>query len=269
TGSGKTTSLYSALDLLRGPQVNIVTVEDPVEYQVDLINQIQVNDNVGLGFARALRSILRQDPDVIMIGEIRDEDTAHVAVQASLTGHMVLATLHTNDSASTVARLRDMGVQPYLLSGALTCVLAQRLARTNCPLCETSYNPDADLLAIAGIPGHVGKPMRRGEGCEACHDSGFRGRIGVYEVLDVNGRIRRMIHTDATSSTLRGAQQEAGSRLLREQAVGHAIAGKISLEEALRITRLEDFSEAADDQPQPLQRANTTSARSEEPREAA
>lgn len=242
TGSGKTTTLYSALDLLRGPEVNIVTVEDPVEYQLDLINQIQVNEHVGLGFGRALRSILRQDPDVIMIGEIRDEDTAHVAVQAALTGHMVLATLHTNDSAGTVARLRDMGVHSYLLSSALTCVVAQRLARTNCPHCVTGYYPTPEALAEACIPAMTGRPFRRGEGCPRCRDSGFLGRLGVYEIMHVSGSIRRLIHADADAAALRRAQRRAGSGLLRDEAVRHAVGGLISLDEAMQVTRLEDVT---------------------------
>ncbi len=166
TGSGKTTTLYSALDLLRSPELNIVTIEDPVEYQLDLINQIHVHDAIGLSFARALRSILRQDPDVIMVGEIRDEETAKVAVQAALTGHLVLATLHTNDAPGAVARLLDMNVEPYLLSSALNGVVAQRLARTICPTCATKYYPEGDTLRDAGIEAKAAHVFRKGGGCE-------------------------------------------------------------------------------------------------------
>ncbi|MEM0983524.1 MAG: ATPase, T2SS/T4P/T4SS family [Planctomycetota bacterium] len=241
TGSGKTTTLYSALDLLRSPERNIVTVEDPVEYQLDLINQIQVHDQVGLSFARALRSILRQDPDIIMIGEIRDEDTASVAVQAALTGHTVLATLHTNDAAGTISRMRDMGVPSYLLSSALNFIVAQRLARKNCPDCLTQYFPTDEMLEEAGIPEMSGVPFRRGEGCGRCHDSGHEGRLGIYETLEVRSNIRRLIYADSDASVIRSVQRSNGNRLLREEAVLHAIEGNTSLDEALRVTRSEDF----------------------------
>src|SRR6185503_5549192 len=185
TGSGKTTTLYSALDLVRSPELNIVTIEDPVEYQLDLVNQTHVHEAVGLTFAKALRSILRQDPDVIMVGEIRDEETARVAVQAALTGHLVLATLHTNDAVGAVARLLDMRIESYLLSSALNGVVAQRLARSICPACATKYYPTEEELTDALIPDKVGRAFRKGGGCQTCHDSGFMGRFGVYEVLEV------------------------------------------------------------------------------------
>src|SRR6202012_1855094 len=163
---------------------NIITIEDPVEYQLDLVNQIHVQESVGLTFAKALRSILRQDPDVIMVGEIRDEETARVAVQAALTGHLVLATLHTNDAPGTIARLLDMGIEPYLLASALNGVVAQRLARTICPACETKYFPTEQELADAGMTDKIGRPFKKGAGCEKCHDTGFKGRLGVYEVME-------------------------------------------------------------------------------------
>src|SRR5678816_1276523 len=190
TGSGKTTTLYSALDLLRSPEVNIVTVEDPVEYQLDMVNQIQVHESIGFNFARALRSILRQDPDIIMVGEIRDQETARVAIQAALTGHLVLATLHTNDAAGAVARLVDMGIEAYLISGALQGVVAQRLARTICPACETKYHPHAHVLSDAGLTNEVGRVFHKGAGCQQCHDSGFQGRVGVYELMEVTPVLR-------------------------------------------------------------------------------
>lgn len=239
TGSGKTTTLYSALDLLRSPETNIVTVEDPVEYQLDLINQIQVNEQVGLSFVRSLRSILRQDPDVIMIGEIRDEETARVALQAALTGHRVLATLHTNDSASAVARLRNMGLESYLIASALTCVVAQRLVRTNCQSCLTAYHPGEQALDEAELSHMSGRSFRKGEGCPRCHDSGFEGRVGVYEVMDVGREMQRLIAFDAGTQDLQRRHSEQGGRFLREQAVAHAVAGLTSLEEALRVTRAE------------------------------
>jgi type IV pilus assembly protein PilB len=244
TGSGKTTTLYSALDLLRSPESNIVTVEDPVEYQLDLVNQIQVSDSVGLTFARALRSILRQDPDVIMVGEIRDMDTARVAVQAALTGHLVLATLHTNDAPGAVARLEDMGIEAYLLSGALQGAVAQRLARTVCPHCATKYYPTEQVLADAGLSDKVGVAFRKGAGCQKCHDSGFLGRVGVYEVFEVTPSIRRLIHLGRPAHELREAMRKGGGLTLREEGVLLAIEGKTSLEEILRVTQNDDIEGA-------------------------
>ena len=236
TGSGKTTTLYSALDLIRSPELNIVTIEDPVEYQLDLVNQTHVHDAVGLSFARALRSILRQDPDVIMVGEIRDEETARVAVQAALTGHLVLATLHTNDAPGAVARLLDMGIEPYLLSSAMNGVVAQRLARSICPACATKYYPSELELKDAGLSDRTGRSFRKGIGCQQCHDSGFQGRFGIYEVMEVTPAIRRMIHQAAPSHELREQLRKEGSRTLREEGVALAIEGKSSLDEILRVT---------------------------------
>lgn len=244
TGSGKTTTLYSALDLLRSPETNILTVEDPVEYQLDLVNQIQVNDPIGLNFARALRSILRQDPDVIMVGEIRDGETAHVAVQAALTGHLVLATLHTNDSLGAVARLVDMGIEPYLLSGALNGAVAQRLARTICPACATKYFPAENVLRDAGLWTDDGaankRPFRKGGGCQRCHDSGFHGRVGIYEVFEMTSELRRLVHHSAPTHELREVARKNGMFTLREEGVRLALDGKTSLEEVLRVTQNDD-----------------------------
>jgi type IV pilus assembly protein PilB len=245
TGSGKTTTLYSALDLLRSPEVNIVTVEDPVEYQLDMVNQIQVNDHIQFSFARALRSILRQDPDVIMVGEIRDEDTARVAIQAALTGHLVLATLHTNDAPATITRLNDMGIESYLLSAALQGVVAQRLARKICPSCETRYHPSERVLADAGIPELSGRAFRKGAGCRQCHDSGYRGRLGIYELMEVTPTIRRMINEMAPVHDVRRRIRDGGGLSLREEGVLLAIAGKTSVEEVLRATH-DDGEEAPD-----------------------
>ena len=240
TGSGKTTTLYSALDLLRSPEVNIVTVEDPVEYQLDLINQIQVQEQLGLTFARALRSILRQDPDVIMVGEIRDEDTARVAVQASLTGHLVLATLHTNDAPGAVARLQDMGIEAYLISSALNGVAAQRLARTLCQSCIAKYTPSEEALIDAGLDPKSRFVMSRGNGCSQCHDSGFAGRLGIYEVMEVDGELRRAIYHREPTHTIRAMHRESGGMTLREEGVRLALAGKTSLEEILRVTSVDE-----------------------------
>jgi type IV pilus assembly protein PilB len=240
TGSGKTTTLYSALDLVRSPELNIVTIEDPVEYQLDLINQTHVNAVVGLTFAKALRSILRQDPDVIMVGEIRDEETARVAVQAALTGHLVLATLHTNDAPGAVARLLDMNIEPYLLSSAMNGAVAQRLARTICPGCATKYYPTEQELRDAELPEKNNRAFRKGAGCQQCHDSGFQGRFGIYEVMEVNPDIRRMIHKAAATHELRAKFREQGGRTLREDGVLAAVEGRSSLDEVLRVTHNED-----------------------------
>jgi type IV pilus assembly protein PilB len=240
TGSGKTTTLYSALDLIRSPELNIVTIEDPVEYQLDLINQTHVHDAVGLTFARALRSILRQDPDVIMVGEIRDEETARVAVQAALTGHLVLATLHTNDAPGAVARLLDMHIEPYLLSSAMNGAVAQRLARSICQGCATKYYPTERELRDAGLADKMNKAFRKGAGCQQCHDSGFQGRFGIYEVMEVSPELRRMIHRAAPSHELREEFRRHGGRTLREEGVSKALEGMSSLEEILRVTHSED-----------------------------
>jgi type IV pilus assembly protein PilB len=240
TGSGKTTTLYSALDLVRSPEQNIVTVEDPVEYQLDMVNQIQVHEAIGMTFARALRSILRQDPDIIMVGEIRDEETARVAVQAALTGHLVLATLHTNDAPGAVIRLLDMGIEPYLLSSALNGVVAQRLARTVCPNCATKYIPAENVLQDAGLTDKAGQTFRRGSGCKECHNSGFRGRAGIYAVMEVTADSRRLIHRSAPSHELRDALHRKGVLTLREEGVLLALDGKASLEEVLSVTHSED-----------------------------
>jgi type IV pilus assembly protein PilB len=249
TGSGKTTTLYSALDVLRSPERNIVTVEDPVEYQLDLVSQIQVRDAIGMGFARALRSILRQDPDVIMVGEIRDEETARVAVQAALTGHQVLATLHTNDAAGAVARLTDMGIESYLLSSALNGVVAQRLARTLCPSCSAKYYPSVEVLREAGIESMEGKPLQKGAGCQQCHDSGFKGRVGLYELMEVTGELRKMVHRAAPSHDLRESLRERGVPTIRQEGVQRALEGRTTLEEVLRVTHSDgvEESDVADD----------------------
>jgi type IV pilus assembly protein PilB len=247
TGSGKTTTLYSALDLLRSPEVNIVTVEDPVEYQLDLINQVHVNEGVGLTFARALRSILRQDPDIIMVGEIRDQETARVAVQAALTGHLVLATLHTNDAPGAVARLLDMDIEAYLLSSALNGVVAQRLARMICKSCATKYYPAEQVLHDAGLDDMTGRAFKKGAGCRSCHDSGFQSRLGVYEVMEISPSLRRMVHHGAPTHELRDKFTTDGGLTLRQEGVLLALEGKTSLEEIMRVTHGEgeDTGDAA------------------------
>jgi general secretion pathway protein E len=238
TGSGKTTTLYAALSRLPRGTNNMMTVEDPIEYALDGVAQTQVNPRIELDFARALRSILRQDPDVIMIGEIRDLETAQIAVQASLTGHLVLATLHTNDAASAVTRLADMGVEPYLLASSLLGVLAQRLVRTLCPACRRSApttEGEARIVADLGLPAST--PVATAAGCERCNDSGFRGRTGVYELLVVDDTMRRLIHDGAGELALRDAALRAGMRTLRADGARLVAAQATSLAELVRVTR--------------------------------
>jgi len=251
TGSGKTTTLYSALDLLRSPERNILTVEDPVEYQLDMVNQVQVQASTGMTFARVLRSMLRQDPDVIMVGEIRDEETARVAVQAALTGHLVLATLHTNDAPGAVARLIDMNVEPYLLSSALNGVVAQRLARTVCSGCVTKYYPAENVLEDAGLAGKRSQVFRKGTGCDQCHNSGYRGRIGIFEVMEISADLRKLVHRAAPSHQLRGRLRQEGCLSLRQEGVRIATEGKTSLEEALAVTHSDDDLEPPRERAQP------------------
>jgi len=215
-----------------------MTVEDPIEYALDGVAQTQVSQRIDLNFARALRAILRQDPDVIMIGEIRDLETAQIAVQASLTGHLVLATLHTNDAASAVTRLADMGVEPYLLASSLLGVLAQRLVRTLCPTCRAAMAPsggEAKLLTNLGLP--ATQPIWNAAGCAACNDTGYRGRTGVYELLIVDDSIRRLIHDGAGELKLRDAAIRAGMRTLRADGARWVTDGATSLAELVRITR--------------------------------
>lgn len=239
TGSGKTTTLYSALDLLRDESRNIVTIEDPVEYQLPLVNQIQVNERVGLTFPRAMRSILRQDPDVIMVGEIRDEETARVAIQAALTGHLVMSTLHTNDCPGGVMRLLDMGIEPYLIAPAVLGFVAQRLARKICLSCETSYYPSENLLKSVGWESHVGELFRKGEGCRECNNTGFRGRIGIYEIMLLDTEIKRMIQNGTSEADIRVYLAQSGWRTLRQTALDLVERRVSTLEEVLRVTRAE------------------------------
>lgn len=242
TGSGKTTTLYSVLDLLAAPERNIVTIEDPVEYQLDGINQIQANEHIGMTFARALRSILRQDPDVIMVGEIRDAETARVAVQAALTGHLVLSTLHTNNAPGAFVRLADMGVERYLLASAFNGVVAQRLARTICPHCRTSYYPPETALEDAGWLGDTNRVFYKGEGCKQCHDSGFRGRAGIYEILEVTEELRNVLHRAEDEEQIRSVARRCGWRPLREEGLLLVEEERSTLEEVLRVTHAETES---------------------------
>lgn len=233
TGSGKTTTLYSALELVKSVHHNIVTVEDPVEYQLELINQVQADSSTNLSFASALRSILRQDPDVIMVGEIRDKETAEVAIQAALTGHLVLSTLHTNDSAAAVTRLLDMGIAGYKIAAALVGVIAQRLVRNVCPQCSMPYYPPAEILEMIRYKGDKRRQFSRGEGCSGCHDTGFKGRTGIYELLAVNGALRELISQEAQVDSIRKQQFASGGESLLQAGIRLAEAGRTSLDEII------------------------------------
>jgi general secretion pathway protein E len=237
TGSGKTTTLYAAISRLDSTELNIMTVEDPIEYDLDGIGQTQVNSRVDMSFARALRAILRQDPDVILVGEIRDLETAQIAVQASLTGHLVLATLHTNDAVSAVTRLADMGVEPFLLGSSLYGVLAQRLVRRLCPACRAAYAPSAKEWAALGCAAPAPATLYQAKGCAACNHTGYRGRTGLYELFLVDDAARRLIHDGAGEHALRDHARRAGMRSLREDGLRWLQAGETSIEELLRATR--------------------------------
>jgi len=249
TGSGKTTTLYSVLELLSSADRNIVTIEDPVEYQLDGINQIHVNESIGLTFPRALRSILRQDPDVIMVGEIRDEPTARVAIQAALTGHMVLSTLHTNNAPSAFVRLADMGIEPYLLASAVNGVVAQRLARTICSNCRTSYYPSDAALADAGWLNDPTRVFYKGEGCRQCHDSGYRGRIGIYEILEVTEQMHQHLQRTTDEDAIKDQARKYGWQPLREAGLQVVENGRSTLEEVLRVTHAETESRTRAEKP--------------------
>ncbi|MFO0840306.1 MAG: ATPase, T2SS/T4P/T4SS family [Phycisphaerae bacterium] len=239
TGSGKTTTLYSVLDLISSTERNSITIEDPVEYQLDQVNQIQVHEAVGMSFARALRSVLRQDPDVIMVGEIRDAETARVAIQAALTGHLVLSTLHTNDSPGAFVRLAQMGIEPYLMASAFNGVIAQRLARTICKYCRTSYYPSDRALEDAGWQGQSDRVFFKGEGCKQCHDSGFRGRTGIFEMLEVSDDLRRALHGGCDEKEIKQVARREGWCSLREEGLRLVESGVSTLEEVLRVTHVE------------------------------
>jgi general secretion pathway protein E len=236
TGSGKTTTLYSALSRLDAKALNIMTVEDPIEYDLDGISQTQINTRIEMSFARALRTILRQDPDVVMIGEIRDLETAQIAVQASLTGHLVFATLHTNDAVSAVTRLVDMGVEPFLLASSLIGVGAQRLVRCLCTTCRRPHVPDPASLRALGFMPATGK-FFAAHGCAACNRSGYRGRTGIYELLTVDDDLRRLIHDRASEQKLRDHVIARGMRSLREDGMRWASQGVTTIEEIVRVTR--------------------------------
>ncbi|MFO7553080.1 MAG: ATPase, T2SS/T4P/T4SS family [Haliea sp.] len=240
TGSGKTTTLYTALGMLNTAERKIITVEDPIEYKLDGMSQIQVKPQIGLGFANALRSILRQDPDVIMIGEMRDTDTARISVQAALTGHLVLSTLHTNDAPGALTRLLDMGVEDYLLTSTVSAILAQRLVRRLCPWCRTSCRLSADIEMLLREEGFIGLKectFYEAKGCERCANTGYEGRMVIHELLHVYDAVRQMIMSRADAGDIRRAMCRDGMHTMRQDGFAKAAAGLTTIEEILRVTQ--------------------------------
>ncbi|UOD35621.1 type II/IV secretion system protein [Deferribacteraceae bacterium V6Fe1] len=239
TGSGKTTTLYATLSKLNSVEKNIVTVEDPIEYNFKLINQVQVDESANVTFASALRSILRQDPDIIMVGEIRDKETAEISIQASLTGHLVLSTIHTNDAVSAVVRLMDMGIEPFLVGSSLIGIVGQRLVRKVCMNCAVEYTPPQEFLDRIG---EIEENVRfvKGEGCPECHYTGYQGRIGIYEVLKINSNLREMVVKGANSEELRKAAIQGGFSTMFDSGLKLAKMGITTIEEILRVTVIKD-----------------------------
>ena len=238
TGSGKSTTLYSALKIINTADRKIVTIEDPVEYQMDGINQIHVNPQIGLTFAAGLRHIVRQDPDVIMVGEIRDRETADIAIRAALTGHLVFSTLHTNDAPSAVTRLTDMGIENYLLTSSVVAVLAQRLVRVLCAACRRPERVTGSWLRSIGLDATEAQyEIHRAAGCEACAHTGFRGRVGIFELMELDEEIRKKILANADAGALAQSARARGMRTLAEDGWEKVLAGVTSPEEVLRVTQ--------------------------------
>jgi general secretion pathway protein E len=240
TGSGKTTTLYAALSRINSPDINILTVEDPVEYQLPGVGQMQVNSKIDLTFSSGLRAFLRQDPDVIMVGEVRDRETAEIAIQASLTGHLVLSTVHTNDAPGAVTRLVDMGVEPFLVSSTLIGVLAQRLVRNLCPDCKEAYEPSADQFSELGLKPQPNQSFYREVGCPLCLETGYRGRSGIYELLVVDDEVRRLILKNVDAGTIRKYATTHGMATLQGDGARKALAGLTTPEEVLRVAKEEE-----------------------------
>ncbi|MBL4670765.1 MAG: type II/IV secretion system protein, partial [Arenicella sp.] len=240
TGSGKTTSLYAALARLGTPERNVVTVEDPVEKRIPFLRQTSVNPKAGVTFATGLRSILRQDPDVIMIGEIRDREAAELAVQAALTGHLVLSTLHTNDASGAIVRLTEMGIPPFLITSSLRAVVSQRLARKVCEECAEEVKPDARLLAGLGFTDVEGVRFMAGSGCGACLNSGYKGRVGLYEMLEINADLRSALLSQASRSAIEAEANKAILCSLRDDGLRRVREGVTTLEEIAKIVGLQD-----------------------------
>ena len=242
TGSGKTSTLYACLSKINSPDLNILTIEDPVEYQLKGVGQVQVQPKINLTFANGLRSFLRQDPDVIMVGEIRDRETAEIAIQASLTGHLVLSTVHTNDAPSAVTRLVDMGIEPFLIASSLIGVLAQRLVRTICPSCKAEYAPTAEELRGIGVePGKI-KKLWKGKGCAACQSTGYLGRIGIYELMLIDDEVRRLILARVDANSIKAKAREHGMITLQSDGTDKVLQGITTTEEVSRVTQEDSMS---------------------------
>ncbi|MHC4361830.1 MAG: GspE/PulE family protein, partial [Planctomycetota bacterium] len=238
TGCGKTTTLYACMKTLNSPETKLITTEDPVEYDIDGIIQVQIKADIGLTFARCLRSILRQDPDIILVGEIRDLETAEIAAQASLTGHLVFTTLHTNDAPSAVARLLDLGVEPFLLTATIEGIVAQRLVRRICTNCKTPFEPsESQLMDLSLTPEQVkGKKFYYGRGCDRCNNTGYRGRTAIFEIMVFNDEIRDLMMNQASTSVLRAAAQKAGMKLLRDNGLAAIYDGITTIDEVVKET---------------------------------
>ncbi|MEI7905351.1 MAG: type II secretion system ATPase GspE, partial [Candidatus Firestonebacteria bacterium] len=243
TGSGKTTSLYTALSTINAPDKKIITVEEPVEYHLEGINQIQVNSKIGLSFARGLRHILRHDPDVIMIGEIRDLETAEIAIRASLTGHLVFATLHTNDAAGAVTRLIDMGIEPYLVASSVIGIMAQRLVRVVCSSCGKPFSPDKVYLKDIRFELKGTEKFMKGPGCEKCLNTGYYGRSGIYELLSVNEQLKKLIMERSVTSSIKTLAREFGMRSLRDDGYEKVRLGFTTLDEVIKVTQEDETGE--------------------------
>jgi type II secretion system protein E len=240
TGSGKTTTLYAALNTIKNPSVKIITIEDPVEYNIEGINQMQVRTKRGLTFANGLRAIVRQDPDIIMVGEIRDYETAEIAIRSALTGHLVFSTLHTNNASGAVTRLLDMGVDPYLISSSLAGVLAQRLVRRNCPKCKEPYTPDHEMMMMSGFTIPDNHTIYKGRGCAHCRNQGYKGRTGLFELITVTDPIRELILSKPSANQI---HQAAGIRSLREYGRDKVLNGMTTVEEIVRVTQEDELGE--------------------------
>jgi type II secretory ATPase GspE/PulE/Tfp pilus assembly ATPase PilB-like protein len=243
TGSGKTTTLYSMIQALNTPEKNIVTVEDPVEYRLNGITQVQVKPEINMTFASSLRSILRQDPDIVLIGEIRDLETAEIAISAALTGHLVLSTLHTNDAAGAVSRLVNLGVAPFQVSSALLGVMAQRLARTICPKCKEPYDPTQQELAMLfgdGADKHRDATLYKGKGCESCRGTGYRGREGLFEIFEMNSTLRNMVVEGVSDDKLKACALDQGMKTLRMKGIERILEGSTTLEEIARVVNMKE-----------------------------
>ncbi|WP_411682445.1 GspE/PulE family protein [Clostridium thailandense] len=234
TGSGKTTTLYSILNVLNNVSKNIITIEDPVEYNLKGVNQMQVNTKIGFDFANGLRSILRQDPDIILVGEIRDNETAEISIRSALTGHTVLSTIHTNNAVGTISRLLDMDIKPFLISSTLTGIIAQRLVRKVCPNCGEEYMSDESEMRLLGLDSPV--KLRKGRGCSLCNDTGYKGRIGIFEILEIDKSIKNLIDANSTESEIEKLAIKNGMNTLRKSCINKVLNGETTTEEMLRVT---------------------------------